>query len=103
VNIWTIEKTGFHGRVLEDGKPNEIIRKEWKKHLKGKLVLNINGQSDLNSLALRLADFEVFEFHNFWKKWTGDYSEKEPRKVYQPISLKQAPVLPLLPQNNTRR
>jgi hypothetical protein len=63
VNQWTIEKTRF--------------------------VLTVNEQNDFNSLKLRLADFEVFEFHNFWKKWTGDYSEKESRKVYQPISLKR--------------
>lgn len=87
MNKWTLEKTGFHGRVLEDGQPIEIIRNEVKNYLQGKLVLTVNGQSDFESLGLRLADFEVFEFHNFWKKWTGGYSKKENKKVYQPISL----------------
>jgi hypothetical protein len=75
--------------VLEDGKPIEIIRQEVKDHLEGKLVLTVNGQSDFDSLGLRLGDFKVFEFHNFWKKWTGGYSNKESKKVYQPISLKR--------------
>jgi hypothetical protein len=30
VSKWTIEKAGFYGRVLEDGKLIEVIRKQVK-------------------------------------------------------------------------
>jgi hypothetical protein len=80
----------------------EIISKEVKNHLQGKHILTVSGQSDFDCLGPFLADFEVFEFHNFWKKWTGENFKKESKNGV-PTDKSHAPVLPLLLQNNTKR
>jgi len=89
VNNYTRQFNGFGENDFEDGRPFEIIQKEVEELLTGKLVVTVNGHSDFGSLDLRMADFDVFECHNFWKKWTGGYSKQDGKKTYNPISLQR--------------
>jgi len=87
INSHTRKINGFEKHDLENGKNFEIVQEEVKKLLKNKIVLTVNGRSDFASLDLRMGDYNCFEFHEFWKKWTGGYSKQTNTKVYSPISL----------------
>lgn len=48
-----------------------MVRDEVASILDGKLVVVVNGASDLKSLGISPGDLEMFDLHHHWVQWNG--------------------------------
>lgn len=87
VNKHTLRINGFKKDSLEKGKDIEQVKVELDKVLRGKLVITVAGAGDFLALDLPISDYDVFDLHQHWQKWTGTYT-KTGVPNFQPISMK---------------